>query len=495
MAFKPQLLAALAVSLTALTTAAQQPGPAMTQGSNFVAPGNGPFLISAPAGQTMQSVQTTAVQPMPVQPMAGVATGQQVYYPAAPQQQMAPSDPQMNFSAATAGLPPVPAPAAEEEVGMSGVPFNSSNGDPNAFPPPVMGNPAMTYGGPIDGCPGGCYPSDPSMGAPIGDASGDPGDRSDNGAASNGPFMPNPSKWYFRGDAVWLNRDRPNNRNLVYSSDTNRVVFDTDQSRFSNVAGMRLTLGHYLNENTAIEGGYFGNQSWSVRNSTAMFPSDTGTGSGPLNPYWGSGSGAIDTSSFTGANQYSTLYNSQFYNAELGIRRWVRPTTSVLIGFRYINVNEQFQLSSFNDANNVNTGTSGLYSARTNNNLYGGQIGTEWLHPVFTPKLLFSIEAKGGLYLNAANQTNSLNSAGTVTNGSASDTQFARMVDVTAGLTLLVGNHMTLRGGYTFFFLNGVALAPDQLDTNPTLNNSGHNISDKGSMTLYGPYVGGEIFW
>ena len=59
-----------------------------------------------------------------------------------------------------------------------------------------------------------------------------------------------------------------------------------------------------------------------------------------------------------------------------------------------------------------------------------------------------------------------------------------------------MSDHLTLRGGYTFLFLDGVALATYQLDTNPTmLNNSRNFLADKGSLTLQGPFVGAELAW
>jgi hypothetical protein len=69
------------------------------------------------------------------------------------------------------------------------------------------------------------------------------------------------------------------------------------------------------------------------------------------------------------------------------------------------------------------------------------------------------------------------------------------MLDLSFALTALVGNHLTVRGGYTFLFLDGLALATDQLDTNPTMNNSRDFIADRGSMTMQGPFVGAELAW
>ena len=100
------------------------------------------------------------------------------------------------------------------------------------------------------------------------------------------------------------------------------------------------------------------------------------------------------------------------------------------------------------------------------------------------------------MFLNFAEQKNLLfDSATTYDQRSSRETQFATMFDLSVALTALVSDHVTLRGGYTFLFLDGVALATDQLDTNPTMLNSRNSLADKGSLSLQGPFVGAEVAW
>ena len=46
-----------------------------------------------------------------------------------------------------------------------------------------------------------------------------------------------------------------------------------------------------------------------------------------------------------------------------------------------------------------------------------------------------------------------------------------------------------------YSFVGPLIYHTDQLDTNPTLNNSRGFIADKGTMTLQGPFVGAELAW
>jgi hypothetical protein len=326
-----------------------------------------------------------------------------------------------------------------------------------------------------------------------------------NGPAPYAPFqMPEPvaPRWYVRGEVVWLFRNSPNDRNLTSYNNAskstdplnNRFILDTDALPFGVAPGMRLTVGHYLTDQTAIEGEYYGANNWDQRAATLNYASAGGLG--PLSAYWGTGGGPFSTSAFTNSNQQIATFHSSFDSAELNVRQWVLPSLSVLAGFRYINVADQFQLTATNDSTNIDAGQVGYYRTWTNNNLGGVQVGSEYTHDLYARWLFISIEGKTGLFVNFVDQENLLFNTGTTYNERSSrETQFAGMFDFSVSLTALIGSHLTLRGGYTFLFLDGVALATDQLDTNPTMANSRNFLADKGSMTLQGPFLGAELAW
>jgi hypothetical protein len=488
MAIKPQLIAATFVALISSTAAAQQFGPPMgnqfgprpgSQQQQMMSPQMSPQQMYAP-GQT--AFASPAENPQGYNPPPGAPLTMM----GAPGPGMQQDGIQLVSASAPGAAPPQNMPGAA-----------APNGAPMYMDP---GNPGYPQGGPAgvdNGMPCGQYgPGYPGMPQP-----GMPGP---NGYGC-GPFpAPEPTtpRWYFRGEAVWLMRNNPNDRNLTSynnmsnSHDTlnNRFLLNTDDVDFNLVAGMRLTLGHYLTDRTAIEGTFYGTNNWDVGNGTPAFPS--ANGAGPLSPYWGTGGGPFSTSAFSNSNQQFATYKSSFDSAELGIRQWITPSMSVLLGFRFINVGDQFQLTATNNADNADAGQVGAYRTWTTNNLIGLQFGTEYTHELFFHWLYFSVEGKGGAFVNFADQKNLLfNSGTTYDQRSARETQYSSTLDLSFAVSALLGSHLTLRGGYTFLFLDGIALATDQLDTNPTLANSRDFIADKGAMTLQGPFVGGEIAW
>jgi hypothetical protein len=475
-----------------------QPAPVMPAAgwSGGAVPAQYQYAATAPG--SFSAVGHPAIVPAgypvpqsPEAPVAGPDAGGEAFaQPGLPPGAL-PADQQQMLSQPPAGVPPQMVPQPQ-------MPFQP------VMPPPGCGCDGM------GACSGACYGGDCCGGAllggcdmPLGYSMCGDGCDACCGGCECAPSLCDPCRplWYFRGDAVWLRRDKPNNRNLTFfhqeedeidESTNDRFILKTDDLSFDSASGMKLTLGRYVTARTAIEGSFYGTHDWSARTSTPAFPH--GDSGGPLFPYWGTGPGAFNTTAFTNASQHIATAKTSFDSAELGVRHWFSPTASIMGGFRFLRVADNFELFSFDDED-LNPDNVGFYRIHTSNKLFGAQIGSEYTHPL-APWLFCSAEAKAGVYGNAARQRNTLfNSDTTDDSRDDKDVEFARVIDVSLSLTAIVSNNITIRGGYNLLFINGVALATDQLDTSPIQNNSREGVADKGSITLYGPFVGGEIVW
>jgi hypothetical protein len=434
-----------------------------------------------------QSYGSPAGLPTDMNGLQPAMTGYQLQLTAgmAPASNASPANPQQMLTAPTPGGPPALNPNW-----------------PNAnIPQPMMAGPQTGYGcGPDAGVAGPYGPGPYGAGVPGPGCDPFSGGAPGGLAASCAP--PRPS-WYLRGDSVWLTRSRPDDHNLTAYENLNnakdplnaRFLLSTDTVTYPLEPGARVTLGRYITDTTMIEATYYGAVDWDRRNGTPNFPTGA-NGLGPLLPYWGPGFGAFDTAAFTGSNVQIASYESQFNSFELGVRHAIWGTTSVLAGFRYMNVGDLFQLAAFDNSTNTDPNGNGFYRTWTNNNLVGFQLGTEYTHDLWFPKLYLGIDCRGGIYANFAEQKNLLfNSGDTYDQRSDRQVQFASAWDLTFTLSYLATDHLTIRGGYTFLFIDGLALAPDQLDTNPTMQNARNFIADNGTLTLQGPFVGGELAW
>jgi hypothetical protein len=202
----------------------------------------------------------------------------------------------------------------------------------------------------------------------------------------------------------------------------------------------------------------------------------------------------LSTNNFFFADEVSVDYESDLHNAEVnrvcccsdGCR-----TVEFLYGFRYLNLNEEFTLV----ATDFQEGTS-TYNVETENNLFGAQFGSRVRR--FQGRWHLEGTGKAGIFGNAAE----LDSdpivdfpAFVVRPGrSASEGDVAFVGDLNLTAIYRLNNVWGLRLGYNLIWIEGVALAPDQLDfTNTT--DSGKDVSADGGVFLHGVNAGAEARW
>jgi Putative beta barrel porin-7 (BBP7) len=160
-------------------------------------------------------------------------------------------------------------------------------------------------------------------------------------------------------------------------------------------------------------------------------------------------------------------YISRLHSAEINLRHPIWERVYFLMGFRNLELHEELG-STINDAP--------AFDVNVDNHLYGGQIG---LNAAFINRCRWSIEGviKAGVYGNSADLAMS-----------AASLEFGQKTTHTAvqGEVGLMGifqvtDHLSARLGYQAMWLDGIAIAGDQVESaNP---NDGK------------PYMGGTLFY
>lgn len=163
-------------------------------------------------------------------------------------------------------------------------------------------------------------------------------------------------------------------------------------------------------------------------------------------------------------------------------------------GFRYLNVDEDLNILAQRTVGGAVE--EGSYDIRTDNNLYGLQLGGRKR----SMRGRFGWEAAGkvGIFANDARQQQSVTDfpdfplRPTV---SSSSTNVAYLAEANlSGLYQL--NHVwNLRAGYTAMWIEGLALAPDQLDFDFASATGGNQLHNGGAIFLHGVNVGIEARW
>jgi hypothetical protein len=332
--------------------------------------------------------------------------------------------------------------------------------------------------------------------------------------------------WYFAGDAILWHRSTPPKQTFsVVRAPTalgvlNVVALESEVPGFKYEPGMRITLGRFLgrdnrNRDHAWEFTYLGLTDWdtaaAVTINRNVFP-DAFLFFVP-NP-----SGNLTAFNFALSHSYAYTsdLNSFELNRKLRFRlgrdrlilnpegEWQREcnpgwTPSFFGGVRVLNVDENFAFVSFGtNANGVSAPEeeNARYEIKTNNDLVGLQIGAE----LFEQHCNWSVGVRGKLggLVNFAGQQSFLqitslqNPIDFPEFREASDTQLAFMAELGIVASYQLQPNVALRASYDFMYLQGLALAPQQMQMNfaapPKLTSGSHIFYD-------GASVGLEIVW
>jgi hypothetical protein len=162
-------------------------------------------------------------------------------------------------------------------------------------------------------------------------------------------------------------------------------------------------------------------------------------------------------------------------------------------GFRYLNFGDKLNIAAQRTvAGAVEQGT---YNIRTTNNLYGPQLGARLRRT--QGRLGWEATGFGGIFGNAAQQTQSVTDFPNfplrpTASSSRGGVAFVGGGNL-SGLYSLT-NVWNLRAGYTVLWIEGLALAPNQLNFN-FASSSANQLHNGGGTFLHGVNVGLDARW
>ncbi len=295
--------------------------------------------------------------------------------------------------------------------------------------------------------------------------------------------------WDVWANGLFLNRSSAGNVPLVFGNPGDpkgSEVFGTDDLDFGAGWGPQVGVFRCLNACNSVGVEFFAIDSWSstgqvAGNFSVQFPSL---------PYLPELLIPGDPASGFGVATFG--YNSRLYNTEVNLRHrsgsagWL----TTLAGFRWIELSEQF------DTVFATGGTTPSFSIDTNNHLYGLQVGAlANLHnagPWFVDGSI-----KAGVFGNSASQTTRedfTSAGGTTTLATARGSNCAFAGDLTIALGRQLTDRLAARIGYMALWIEGVALAPEQLDNSDPSNNIA-TLDHTGGLFLHGAFAGLEYLW
>lgn len=162
-------------------------------------------------------------------------------------------------------------------------------------------------------------------------------------------------------------------------------------------------------------------------------------------------------------------------------------------GLRYLNLDERLDIAT---QRTVNEGIeNGSYNLRTSNNLYGAQLGARLRRSQGS----FGWEATGkaGIFGNDSQQRQTVTAFPnqTLRSQSRSGGGVAFVGEVNLSALVCLTDVWNVRAGYNAMWIEGLALAPDQLDFDFATDPSGNQLRNGGGTFLHGVNVGLEARW
>ena len=250
----------------------------------------------------------------------------------------------------------------------------------------------------------------------------------------------------------------PNNVDTILSSN-DRVLMDSEDMDVDWDVGGSITLGYAWDETNAIEGTY----TFISHDGDASVTSPSLS----LEPsfYFGTHFGIED---FRDAFRHEVSYDTDFNDFQLNYRRNYGGNFTSIVGFRYIQLDEDFTFIGTDTA--LPGSAQGRYENNTENRLLGAQIGGDYVWPFANNGWSVKVAATGGAYYNDGNINSLINSPTPPTDpdrptpmGSfdAGTSSFSGSVDGMVSLNWDVTESVSLSAGYQALFISGLALVSE----------------------------------
>ena len=280
-----------------------------------------------------------------------------------------------------------------------------------------------------------------------------------------------PITWYAMAEPFALNREGEDG---VTMSDA-FALGDFDYA----LAG-RVTVGRRYDCVDGFEISYAGQFEQTLRGTAfGLLTGNAGTLDSTLS------TAGVDISPFNGADVHRQTYRSRLNSAEIVKKWWGWDVIAVSLGARFIHQGDNFLFEADGAANG-----SGSLRVATRNYLLGPQLGLEMYHPLGAWS--FDFKGKASIYGNMANSQTVLWSNGSLPiDNKADNVAFSAMLDFGYYLSYRVSPRLTLRAGYEFWWIHGLAIAPDQL-RGPLNHDSGIHLFSNGDALYHGGVVGAE---
>ena len=282
--------------------------------------------------------------------------------------------------------------------------------------------------------------------------------------------------WTVLAETMFLRRADGGNQPLIVEQ-TGRVV-NAEDLGFNHQAVPRLTLMYQdCCSCWGFDVGFLGLDSWHTRGQGGGDVSANLVGPG------------IPFTSTAPNTTFQVDYGTDLYSAEFNLRHQYHPCVSVLAGFRWIELDDELRGS------HVTPSVQQLYRLSAANKMYGLQVGAD---AALLSQRWYRLDlvSRAGIMANHVDLDASspiTGSIGGLVSSVAADEDHTSFVGELGlrGVARLCGG-LSAYGGYHLMWLDGVALAPQQLSRTSLRAPGSASIDTSSTLFMHGATVGLE---
>lgn len=254
-------------------------------------------------------------------------------------------------------------------------------------------------------------------------------------------------RWSFAAEAIALQRSTTRNQSLFLSSNSPTELLNSRNLNFPVAFGPKISAIRHgaFGSDFDVEVGYFQFDGFEAN----AFVSDNSRM-------------VIDVNNAFLSTDSSARYASALYCGEVNVRWQWFDWLTLLSGFRMVELNEQY------DARGTSTRSSFPVSLDVNsfNHLYGYQLGADGEVFNLGGSLRINALCKAGVFGNFASQNIHAVDTGSFDESlSAVNNRVSFLGEVGLVATYAITQRLAFRASYQAMWLEGVGLAPEQIDT------------------------------
>jgi hypothetical protein len=280
-----------------------------------------------------------------------------------------------------------------------------------------------------------------------------------------------------------LHRSTPGTQPVLFDPTTNANLFEASRLTFPFASGPRVSLTALDCEGWGFELNYFGIDNWSTTYNipNGALPSRLANIT-------------VDNETKLSVTDAEFASMARLYSTEVNFRRPLYGNSSILAGFRWIEMTDKYLF----DGTSASTANILSESVLTHNHLYGFQLGSDGTIAKEDGRWRLNGFVKGGVFLNSADQATALNDPNGLGYRAANYNHDGAAFFGESGVVgyFQITKHLSASGGYEVMFVNNVAQPANQISATNLVDSSKPTSVDTSSGLFYhGATAGLELTW